>query len=56
MTKNVNKLSFLYETKYHTKIGLMHKSNFGPRFYNRIIKRNSFSLQNYNFYKIKTEL
>ena len=55
MTQEVDNLSLLYEPKCHTKIGLMHGCNSGPRLYNRITKRN-ICLQNYNFYKFKTEL
>ena len=55
MTQEVNNLSLLYEPKSHTEISFMHESNSGPRLYNRIMKRN-ICLQNYNFYKFKTEL
>ena len=54
MTQEVNNLSHLYEPKSHTKIWLMHGSNSGPRLYNGINKKN-ICLQNYNFYKFKTQ-
>ena len=47
MTQKVNNLSLIYKPICHTKIGLLHGSNSGPRLYNRIMKRN-ICFENYN--------